>query len=124
MMQGELKVQYQLFVQNPAERRFVASVIGMPTVSEEGTTEEEAVFKTKAALEAQLANGKIINIKVQAALAAMAVEPMIETDPTTKPSSSTFPMQYAGVFTNDSSFDDWVEKLALIRREANAEADE
>lgn len=51
-------MQYQLFVQNLAERKFVASVVGMPTVSEYGTTEEEAVSKAKLALETQLANSE------------------------------------------------------------------
>lgn len=110
-------MKYKIFVQNPAERRFVASVIEMPAVSEEGTTEEEAVSRAKAALEAQLAKGKIINIELPQTTT-------IELDPTNKTHSPKFSMRYAGIFADDPSFEDWEEKLALIRCEANAEIDE
>ncbi len=33
-------------------------------------------------------------------------------------------MQYAGIFADDPSFEDWEEKLALIRRQENARIDE
>lgn len=114
-------MQYRVFVQNPAERRFVASVIEMPAVSEEGATEEEAVSRAKAALEAQLAKGKMINIELPQ---TTAVELSTELDPTNKTHSPRFPMRYAGIFADDPSFEDWEEKLALIRCEANAEIDE
>jgi hypothetical protein len=29
-------------------------------------------------------------------------------------------MRYAGIFADDSTFDDFMEKLALIRQESNA----
>ncbi len=32
-------------------------------------------------------------------------------------------MKYAGIFSDDSTFDDWMEKLAAIRHEANAVED-
>ena len=102
-------MQYQVFVQNPAERKFVASVIGMPTVSAEGVTEEEAIAKAKATLESQLATGKFVTIKLDLA---------------TQPDQTAFAMQYAGIFADDPSFEDWIEKLALIRKQANAATDE
>lgn len=98
-------MQYQVFVQNPATQRFVASVVGMPAVSAEAATEEEAIALAKAALESQLATGKFVTIEVA---------------PTVRPHASAFPMQYAGVFADDPSFEDWVEKLQLIRQQANA----
>ena len=98
----------------------MASVVGMPTVSEYGTTEKEAVSKAKTALETQLAKGKLITIE----LPQTAASHRIEVDSTTKPNNSKFSMQHAGVFADDPSFDDWVEKLTLIRAEANAEVDE
>lgn len=33
-------------------------------------------------------------------------------------------MKYAGIFANDTTFDDFMEKLAIIRQEANATTDE
>ncbi len=34
-------MQYQVFIQNPADRLFTASVVGLPNVKSNGTTEEE-----------------------------------------------------------------------------------
>jgi hypothetical protein len=40
-------------------------------------------------------------------------------------SEETIPqMKYVGIFADDSTFDDWMEKLAAIRREANAIEDQ
>ncbi len=104
-MPEELSVQYQVFVQNLAERRFVASVVGMPAVSVEAATEEEAIARATAALESQLATGKFFTIEVE---------------PTVGPHASTFPMRHAGIFADDPTFEDWVEKLKLIRQQANS----
>ena len=57
-------MQYQIFVQNESKQHFVASVIGMPNLTVEGRTEEEAIAKAKAALEAQLATGWFVEIEV------------------------------------------------------------
>ncbi|WP_019498227.1 type II toxin-antitoxin system HicB family antitoxin [Pseudanabaena sp. PCC 6802] len=97
-------MEYQVFVQNPGDRQFVASVLGMPTVYVEGTTEEEAIAKAKAVLESQLATGKFVPIQV---------------DLPNFTDRSRFHLQYAGIFEDDPTFDDWMEKLANIRKEAN-----
>lgn len=99
-------MQYQVFVQNPAERRFVASVVGIPAVSAEAATEEEAIALATAALKSQLATGKFVTIEVE---------------PTVRPHTSTFPRRYAGIFADDPTFEDWVEKLQLIRQQANSQ---
>jgi predicted RNase H-like HicB family nuclease len=44
-------MQYQVFVQNQSEQRFIASIVGIPNLTVEGKTEKEAVEKVKAALE-------------------------------------------------------------------------
>lgn len=108
-------MQYQVFVQNLAEQRFVALVMGMPTVSEYGATEEEA------ALETQLARGRLITIELPQ---TAAEELKASQKPPTTPHFSSLNMQQAGIFADDPSFDDWVEKLAQIRAEANAETDD
>lgn len=114
-------MQYQVFVQNPAARKFVASAIAMPTVSEEGTTAEEAILKAKAALEVQLATGKLVTIDLPQTRAAVLA---MKLDLKAKPSSTLPPMKDAGIFVDDPSFDDWTEKLAIIRQQANAADDE
>ena len=98
-------MQYQIFVQSHAEQGFVASVVGMPNVSVEGLTEDEAIAKVKMALESQLAKGKLVTIEVESKA--------VTNDPPTT-------MSLAGVFAQDPTFDDWMERLAVIRQEANA----
>ena len=101
-------MQYQIFVQNQSQQNFVASVVGMANLTTEGKTEEEAIAKAKSALEAQLARGKFVSVEI---------------NPGTKSYRSLRQMKYSGIFANDSSFDDFMEKLKLIRQEANLEVD-
>ncbi len=103
-------MQYQIFVESRSPRHFVASVIGMPTVSVDGYTEVEAISNVKAALNSQLSKGKVITIDLD--------EPQ-EID-----LISTNSMQHAGILETDETFDDWMNKLADIRRLANAADDE
>jgi len=57
-------MQYQVFVRNRSESHFVASVVGMPNLTVEGRTEEEAISNAKAALKSQLATGKFVTIEM------------------------------------------------------------
>jgi hypothetical protein len=59
----------------------------------------------KAALNSQLSKGKVVTIDLD--------EPQ-EIDRT-----STTPMQHTGILDADPTFDDWMDKLAEIRRSAN-----
>jgi hypothetical protein len=97
-------MQYQIFVESRSARHFVASVIGMPTVSVDGYTEMEA------ALNSQLSKGKVVTIDLD--------------EPPAIDLTSTIPMQRAGILEKDPTFDDWMDKLAEIRRSANAVDDE
>lgn len=97
-------MQYQVFVLSQSEQLFVASVVGMPNLTAEGRTEEEAIANAKAALESQLATGKFVTIEV---------------NPNEQPEAAS-QMRYAGIFADDPTFDDWMKKLAVIRKEANA----
>jgi predicted RNase H-like HicB family nuclease len=101
-------MQYQIFVQSQSQRGFVASVVGMANLTTEGKTEEEAISKAKSALEAQLARGKFVSVEINSEITAS--RPLRQ-------------MKYSGIFANDSSFDDFMEKLTLIRQEANLEID-
>ena len=94
-------MQYQVFVTSQSDKHFTASVMGMPTIAVDGNTEAEAIANAKIALETQLATGKIVTI---------SIEPKTSNIPT---------MQYAGILENDSTFDDWMKKLANIRQVAN-----
>jgi predicted RNase H-like HicB family nuclease len=101
-------MQYQIFVQNQ-EDNFIASVVGMPNLIAKANTETEVIAKIKSALEAQLATGKFVTIEV---------------NPEAIPHQQTTQMKYAGIFADDPTFDDFMEKLAIIRQESNAYTDE
>lgn len=98
-------MQYQIFLESRSARHFVASVIGMPTVSVDRYTEVEAISNVKAALNSQLSKGKVVTIDLDE-------PPEIDLTPTT-------PMQHAGILETDPTFNDWMDKLAEIRRSAN-----
>ncbi len=99
-------MQYQIFVQSQSQQSFLASVVGMSNLTTEGKTEEEAISNAKSALESQLARGKFVSVEV-----GSEKEPYL----------SLPQMKYAGIFANDSSFDDFMEKMKHIRQEANLE---
>lgn len=90
-------MQYQVFVQNPSQQHFVASVVSLLGVAAEGQTKGEAGSfavpkgnaKVKAMLKEKLAIGEFVTIGVQLGQA----EP------------SEHPMQYAGIFADDPTFD-------------------
>lgn len=93
-------MQYQIFLQSQSQQSFLASVVGMSNLTAEGTTEEEAILKIKSVLEATLSTGTFINVEIQA--------------------ETTLPqMKFAGIFVGDQTFDDFEEKLKLIRQAAN-----
>jgi predicted RNase H-like HicB family nuclease len=101
-------MQYQIFVQSQKDK-FVASVVSIPNVIVEAGTEEEAISRVKSALQAQLATGKFVTIEV---------------NPKEIPHQETTQMKYVGIFANDPTFNDFMEKLAAIRKESNATTDE
>ncbi|MFM7887548.1 MAG: type II toxin-antitoxin system HicB family antitoxin [Pseudanabaena sp.] len=102
-------MQYQIFVQSQSQQSFLASVVGMSNLTTEGKTEEEAIAKAKSALESQLARGKFVSIEVNPEKESYLFLPQ---------------MKYAGIFASDPSFDDFMQRLRLIRQEANQEVDE
>ncbi len=102
-------MQYQVFVQSRLDSKYIASVVGIPNCTVEGSTREEAIAKAKVVLEEQLANGEWVTISVNSS---------------TRPNEIPSPMKYAGIFADDPTFDDFMEKLAVIRKEANATEDE
>jgi predicted RNase H-like HicB family nuclease len=101
-------MQYQVFVQNDAKQGFVASVVGMPHLLGEGATENEAIAQVKAALESQLATGKIVIIEVNA-------HANRETDPWIK---------NMGIFADDPTFDDFLAEVAAYRQQVDQAGNE
>lgn len=100
-------MRYQVFVRSQDEHHFIASVVGIPNLTVQGTTEAEAIYNAKSAIEAQLARGKFVSIEVNSE---------VETNPPQ--------IKFAGILASDPTFDDFMDKLALIRQESNALTDE
>jgi predicted RNase H-like HicB family nuclease len=99
-------MHYQVFIENQSEQHFVASVLGIANLTVEGATEEEAIYKVKSVLETEFAHGKVVTIEVNSL-------PLVQ--------DTTPQYKYAGIFASDSTFDDFTEKLALIRKDKNAD---
>lgn len=103
-------MQYQVFVQNPSDQHFVASVVSLPGVTAEGHTKEEAIAKAKAMLEEQLATGEFITIEVESQSATSESDPWIK---------------HLGIFADDPTFDDFLAEVAAYRQLVDGqEADE
>jgi hypothetical protein len=97
-------MQYQVFVQNPSEQRFVASVVGLPSVMVEGETEEEVIAKVKTALESQLAMGKFVTIEISSQQFNTGTDPWLK---------------HLGIFANDPTFEDFLEEVAAYRQQVD-----
>jgi predicted RNase H-like HicB family nuclease len=57
-------MQYQVFVQNPTDRTFMSSVVGLPNLTANGITEKEAIDRLKSILDAQFKHGKLVTIDI------------------------------------------------------------
>ncbi len=100
-------MQYQVFVQNQSEQRFIASIVGIPNLTVEGKTEKEAIANVKTALETQLALGKFVTIDISPNL------PTPGTDPWLK---------HLGLFADDPTFDDFLAEVATYRQSVDDQA--
>lgn len=100
-------MQYQVFIQNPTDRLFTASVVGLPEVRSNGTTEEEAIASLKGLLMAQFKSGKFVTIDVDVSSEGS----MNQTDPW---------LSNMGLFQDDPTFDDFLSEVEIYRNEVDA----
>jgi predicted RNase H-like HicB family nuclease len=97
-------MQYQVFVQNPAERSFMASIVGLPNLTANGITEQEAIERLKDILDAQFKNGKLVTIDIDV--------------PSDRSSESNDPwIANMGIFQDDPTFDDFLSEINTYRNE-------
>jgi len=97
-------MQYQVFVQSHPENKFIASIVGIPNSTVEGSTKEEAIALATAVLETQLASGELVTIEV----GKQQSQP--ETDPWLK---------HMGIFASDPTFDDFLAEVAAYRQQVS-----
>lgn len=98
-------MQFQVFVKNIAENSYIASVIGIPDCVGAGESAEQAVNQVRAELQEYLRGGQIVSIEVAVLGKGLTGNPWIDT---------------AGIFKDDPTFDDFLEKMQEYRREENA----
>ena len=99
-------MQYQVFVKNPTESRFMASVVGLPNVTADGVTEKEAIDKLKVILDAQFKNGKLVTIDINV--------PSESIDEKSDPWLANI-----GIFQDDPTFDDFLVEVNNYRNEVD-----
>ena len=99
-------MQYQVFIQNPGDRLFTASVVGLPNMKSIGTTEEEAIVILKGLLTDQFKSGKFVTIDVDAPGDSVKKE----TDPW---------LSNIGIFQDDPTFDDFLDEVKSYRNEVD-----
>ena len=100
-------MQYQVFIQNPTDHLFTASVVGLPEVRSNGTTEEEAIASLKGLLMAQFKSGKFVTIDVDVSSEGS----LNQTDPW---------LSNMGLFQDDPTFDDFLSEVEIYRNEVDA----
>jgi hypothetical protein len=102
-------MQFHIFIQNPAENRFTASVLGMPeTWVVEGVTKAEAIDRAKVMLEERLATGEFVTIDV----------------PSRHDKRPHAALLGQGMFKDDPTFDDFLERMAEVRERADRQETE
>lgn len=92
-----------IFVQPKTENGYLAKVLGWPEIIVEGRTKEEALEKIKTELDLKLGEGEIIRLQYK---------PPIDKHPW---------MRFAGMWKDDSTFDDFLEELRAYREELDKE---
>ena len=100
-------MQYQVFVQNPTDRNFMASVVGLPNVTANGITEKEAIDRLKDILDAQFKNGKLVTIDID----VPSEKSLEKSDPW---------ITNAGIFKDDPTFDNFLAEMKAYRDDIDA----
>ena len=101
----------QVWLRRDPKRGYVATVLGWPACEGLGTTEQEAVREVRAALERELAQGKVITVEVPLpSQLGKASNPWV-TD--------------AGLWRDDPQWDEFQAAISQHRQDTNAsESDE
>jgi predicted RNase H-like HicB family nuclease len=100
-------MQYQVFVNNPVDSTFMASVVGLPNLTANGVTEKDAIDNLKVILDAQFRNGKLVTIDIDI--------PSKVTEGKTDPWIANM-----GIFQDDPTFDDFLAEVNNYRNEIDS----
>jgi predicted RNase H-like HicB family nuclease len=100
-------MQYQVFVNNPVDSTFMASVVGLPNLTANGVTEKDAIDNLKVILDAQFRNGKLVTIDIDI--------PSEVTEGKTDPWIANM-----GIFQDDPTFDDFLAEVNNYRNEIDS----
>jgi predicted RNase H-like HicB family nuclease len=84
----------------PTESGFAATILGLPDCTSEASTRDEAIQRVKAEAEDLLARSEIVQAEING----------------TAPRKS-----FAGMWANDSTFNDFITAMKSYREELNAD---
>ena len=99
-------MQYQVFVQNPADSTFMASIVGFPNATANGATEQEAIDKLKSILDTQFKHGKMVTIEIDL--------------PSEKSPEKSDPwIDNIGIFQDDPTFDEFLSEVNAYRSDVD-----
>ena len=93
-------MRYQIFLRNVPDNGYTATALAFPDCVGTGQSREEALTSVEAALDARLRGGEVIALEVG--------EP---AHPWAK---------WGGMFSDDESYEDFLEEVASYRREVDA----
>jgi predicted RNase H-like HicB family nuclease len=100
-------MQYQVFVQKPTDRTFIASVVSLPNLTANGITEKEAIDRLKGILDAQFKHGRLVTIDID----VPSERSLDKSDPW---------ITNMGIFQDDPTFDDFLAEINIYRNEIDA----
>jgi predicted RNase H-like HicB family nuclease len=94
---------YDILIQQQAPNHYTAIVLGWPDLVVEGESEETVLQKAQTAIQERLAQGKIVHLEIE-------------------PPNAPHPLQqFAGMWKDDDSFDDFLSDMATYRQQVDAE---
>jgi len=92
-----------VLMQSTLEKGYTATALGWPDLVVEGRTKDEALENVRAELTRRLAKSEIVNLQF---------EPVNGSHPW---------MKYAGMWKDDPTFDDFLQKIKDYREELDKE---
>ncbi|MDF5724149.1 MAG: type II toxin-antitoxin system HicB family antitoxin [Rhizonema sp. PD37] len=97
---------YSVLVEAQKDEGYKATVLGLPDCNANGATREEALTNLRQLLTTRLLNSEIVSLEID------------------NPNFQHPWMKFAGMFKDDSQFDEMLEDIKALRRERDLEMEE
>jgi len=100
------KLNYDVLIENQADGKVKATLLGLPDCQGLGNTETEAIEKVSQSLQTRLETAKMVTLEIEA--------PKVENPW----------LKIAGKYKDDPQFDEMLEYIEEYRRELDADNEE